>query len=92
MKSSIYDELNREKAKLNHLVNEAMKNGIPVSENKEILEQSRKVDTIIMEIQKTEENEKVIASAVAIFIFYRMDCEYVFIYRVLYGLCTNPFR
>ena len=52
MKSSIYVELNKEKARLNHLVDEAIKNGIPVSENREILEQSRKVDAIIAEIQK----------------------------------------
>lgn len=52
MKSSIYIELNKEKAKLNHLVDEAMKTGIPVSENQEILEQSRKVDAIIAVIQK----------------------------------------
>lgn len=52
MKYSIYIELNKEKAKLNHLVDEVRKNGIPISGNQEILEQSRKVDAIIAEIQK----------------------------------------
>jgi hypothetical protein len=44
--------LDKEKAKLNHLVDEAIKNGLPVSGNPEILEQSRKVDALIEKIQK----------------------------------------
>lgn len=52
MKSSIYVELNKEKGKLNHLVDEAIKNGIPVSENQEIFEQSKKIDALIAKIQK----------------------------------------
>ena len=52
MKSSICDHMNKEKEKLNQLIEEAMTKGIPISDNQEILEQSRKVDKLINEYQK----------------------------------------
>lgn len=52
MKSSIYVELNKEKAKLNHLVDKAIKSGVHVSGNQEILKQSKKVDVLIAKIHK----------------------------------------
>jgi len=52
MKSDIETKLKIEKARLNALVEEAMKKGLPTSENQEILEQSRKVDTLIAKKQK----------------------------------------
>jgi len=52
VKSSIRDELNRERAKLNQLIEEAIEKGISPAESMEILEQSRKVDVIIAEVQK----------------------------------------
>jgi hypothetical protein len=44
--------MNKEKEKLNRLINEAIQKGIPVSDNQKILEQSRKVDKLINEYQK----------------------------------------
>jgi hypothetical protein len=59
MKNPTNIELKREQAKLNHLVNEAIKNNdVPFSENQEILEQSRKVDALILKIQNREANRR----------------------------------
>jgi len=52
MKSQIDIELEAEKARLNALVEEAMKKGLPTSVNQEILEQSRRVDALITKKQK----------------------------------------
>lgn len=52
MKFKIDTKLKIEKAKLNALVEEAMKKGLPTSENQEILEQSRRVDALIAKKQK----------------------------------------
>ncbi|MGI5848878.1 MAG: aspartyl-phosphate phosphatase Spo0E family protein [Christensenellales bacterium] len=52
MKSDIETKLKIEKARLNALVEEAMKKGQPTSDNQEILEQSRKVDILIAKKQK----------------------------------------
>lgn len=55
MKYSIRNKLNKEKEKLNQLIEDAMGKGIPPGESEEILEQGRKVDLIIAEIQKEKE-------------------------------------
>jgi hypothetical protein len=52
MKSQIDIELEAKKARLNALVEKAMKKGQPTSENQEILEQSRRVDALIAKKQK----------------------------------------
>ena len=52
MKPSIRDQMNKEKEKLNQLIEEAIQKGIPVSDNQKILEQSRKVDKLVNEYQK----------------------------------------
>jgi hypothetical protein len=44
--------MNREKEKLNRLIEEAAANGIPVSDNQEILAQSQRVDNLINEYEK----------------------------------------
>ena len=45
-------ELEREKEKLNKLVGEAFNKGIPFAEDEEVMEQNRKVDTMVVKIQK----------------------------------------
>ncbi|MFZ5974022.1 MAG: hypothetical protein ACOYU3_01260 [Bacillota bacterium] len=50
-----YDELEKEREKLNNLVNEAIKNGVHISQNEVILAQSRKVDALIYQLQKERE-------------------------------------
>ncbi|MHB1314600.1 MAG: hypothetical protein ACYCX2_03850 [Christensenellales bacterium] len=51
-------ELERERRKLNRLVNEAMKQGTSITEDKTILEQSRKVDALITKIQAVREKHR----------------------------------
>lgn len=52
---NLYAELEKERRKLNDLATEAMKKGIPITQDKAILEQSRKVDALITKIQKERE-------------------------------------
>lgn len=59
MKSSIRDKMNREKAKLDRLIEEALKKGISPGESREILEQSRKVDGLMNKYQKQKRDEPV---------------------------------
>lgn len=57
--SDIYNELKKEREKLNKLVDEALKKGIPISKTDAIMEQSRKVDLLAIKIQKEmQEREK----------------------------------
>ena len=58
MKNSIRNKLNKEKEKLNQLIEDAMGKGISPGESKEILEQSKKVDLIIAEIQKEKKQKR----------------------------------
>jgi hypothetical protein len=51
MRSSIRNELNREKAKLDQLIEDAVNKGMPLGESEEILEQSRRVDELINKYQ-----------------------------------------
>lgn len=52
MKTNIDTKLEIEKNRLNALVEEAMKKGLPTSGNQEILEQSQRVDALIAKKQK----------------------------------------
>ena len=45
-------ELEREKEKLNKLVGEAFNKGTPFTEDEAVMEQNRKVDTLVIKIQK----------------------------------------
>jgi hypothetical protein len=47
-KAKFFEELDREKKKLNKLVGEALNKGIPFSEDKAIIEQNRKVDVLVV--------------------------------------------
>lgn len=59
MKSSIQNELNNEKAKLNQLIEEALEKGMSPGESKEIFEQSRKVDKLINKYQKQKRDDPI---------------------------------
>lgn len=56
MKESIEKKLQAEREKLDRLIDEALKNGTPISETKSIAEQCRKVNEIIMEMKREEFN------------------------------------
>jgi len=53
VKNVRYDkELEREKEKLNKLVSEALNKGTPFTEDEAVMEQNRKVDTLVVKVQK----------------------------------------
>jgi len=52
-----YDkELEREKEKLNKLLDEAFNKGIPFTEDEAVMKQNRIVDTLVVKIQKKKRN------------------------------------
>lgn len=46
------EELEKEKEKLNKLANEALRKGIPLTQDKEFMAQNQKVDVLVAKIQK----------------------------------------
>ncbi|KJS10774.1 MAG: hypothetical protein VR67_16695 [Peptococcaceae bacterium BRH_c8a] len=58
-KASLNDEFEREKEKLNRLADEALKNGIPLTQDEAFMKQNRKVDELVVKIiQKSERLKK----------------------------------
>jgi hypothetical protein len=53
-----HEELEKEKEKLNRLADEAMKNGIPLTQDEAFMEQNRKVDSLVVKIQKEKERNR----------------------------------
>jgi len=51
-KSSCDENLNTERKKLNRLAGEAMKKGIPLNQDEAFMEQNRKVDELVVRIQR----------------------------------------
>ncbi|EHQ89096.1 hypothetical protein [Desulfosporosinus youngiae] len=51
-KISLDERLKREKEKLHRLVEEAIKNGIPIIQDEAVMTQNRKVDDLVVKIQK----------------------------------------
>ena len=59
MKRTNYDkELEKERDILNRLIDDALNNGTPISQYEEISEQSRKVDALVLKVQKENERKK----------------------------------
>jgi hypothetical protein len=54
MKPDYNKKLQAEREKLNRLVDEALKKGVPVSRKKEITRQCKKVNEMIMEMKRGE--------------------------------------
>jgi hypothetical protein len=53
-----YDkELEREKEKLNKLLDGAFNKGTPFTEDEAVMEQNRKVDTLVVKIQKEKRKQ-----------------------------------
>lgn len=48
-------ELENEKEKLNKLVDEALNKGIPITQDEAVIAQNRKVDVLVVKIQKEKE-------------------------------------
>lgn len=53
-----HEELEKEKEKLNKLADEALKNGIPLTQDEAFMEQNRKVDALVVKIIKEKERHR----------------------------------
>lgn len=51
-KISLDERLRRETEKLHRLVEEAIKNGIPIIQDEAVMTQNRKVDVLVVRLQK----------------------------------------
>jgi hypothetical protein len=52
---TLNEKLEKEKEKLNKLVSEALNKGAPLTEDEAVIEQNRKVDSLVVKIQKEKE-------------------------------------
>jgi len=52
---TLKEKLEKEKEKLNKLVSEALNKGAPFTEDEAVIEQNRKVDSLVVKIQKEKE-------------------------------------
>lgn len=53
-----HEELEKEKEKLRKLGEEALKNGIPLTQDEAFMAQNRKVDALVVKIQKEKEQNR----------------------------------
>lgn len=51
-------ELEKEKERLNMLIDEALKNGIPITQDEAVIAQNRKVDVLVAKVQREKEKNK----------------------------------
>ena len=52
---TLKEKLEKEKEKLNKFVSEALNKGTPFTEDEAVIEQNRKVDSLVVKIQKEKE-------------------------------------
>lgn len=57
-KASLNEKLEKEREKLNRLAEEALKNGIPLNQDEAFMAQNRKVDALVVKIQKEQERNR----------------------------------
>jgi len=57
-KSSFNEKLEIEKEKLGRLADEALKNGIPLIQDEAFMAQNRKVDELVVKIQREQERQR----------------------------------
>ncbi|MCG9968373.1 hypothetical protein L9W92_09940 [Pelotomaculum terephthalicicum JT] len=53
-----HEELEKEKEKLNRLADEALKNGIPLTQDEALMAQNRKVDALVVKVTKEQERHR----------------------------------
>ncbi|KUO73191.1 MAG: hypothetical protein APF77_13090 [Clostridia bacterium BRH_c25] len=59
MKKSCFDKkLEKEKEKLYRLADKALENGIPLTQDKAFMAQNRKVDELVVKIQREKEKRR----------------------------------
>lgn len=52
------EELKKQQDILNQMIEDAVRNGIPVSQNEDILKQSQRVDALIVKVQEVKRADK----------------------------------
>ena len=57
-KASLNDKLEQEQEKLRKLGEEALKNGIPLTQDAEFMAQNRKVDALVVKVIKEKERNR----------------------------------
>ncbi|HCR84113.1 MAG TPA: hypothetical protein DIW07_12060 [Lachnospiraceae bacterium] len=57
-KASLDEMLEKEREKLNRLAAEALKSGTSIAENEAVMAQSRKVDALVVRIQREKERHR----------------------------------
>jgi len=57
-KASLYDKLEKEQEKLRRLGEEALKNGIPLTQDETFMVQNRKVDELVVKVIKEKERNR----------------------------------
>lgn len=57
-KASLNDRLEKEQEKLRKLGEEALKNGIPLTQDEEFMAQNRKVDALVVKVIKEKERNR----------------------------------
>lgn len=57
-KLDLNEKLRIEKEKLNRLAEEALKNGIPLTQDEEFMAQNRKVDALVVKVIKEKERNR----------------------------------
>jgi hypothetical protein len=56
--TNLNKELEKEKEKLSKLAEEALKNNIPLPQDEAVMAQSRKIDALVVKIQKEKEKRR----------------------------------
>ncbi len=57
-RAEVNEELKKQQYILNQMIEDAVRNGIPVSQNEDILEQSQRVDALIIKVQEAKRADK----------------------------------
>ncbi len=57
-KAALNDKLEKEQEKLRKLGEEALKNGIPLTQDEAVMAQNRKVDALVVKVTKEQERHR----------------------------------
>ncbi len=57
-KASLNEKLEKEREKLNRLGEEALKNGVPLTQDEAFMAQNRKVDALVVKVTKEQERHR----------------------------------
>lgn len=55
--NNLNEKLEREREKLSRLAEKALKNNVPFSQDEAVIAQSRKIDALVVKVQKVKEKQ-----------------------------------